>query len=469
MTLQNKSRDLLSGSLVKNMLMYTIPVILSGVLQLFFNAADLIVVGKFDIENGSLAQAAIGSTGAMINLILGIFIGISVGVNVVIARLVGSKNGDMLRTAVQTSMLLGLIAGVVIAIAGFIFAKPLLVLIGTDDAVMPFAEEYLRIYFIGAPFSMIYNFGSAIMRAYGDTKRPMIFLGVSGVINVILNLITVIIFDMSVTGVAIATSSSNLFACIFIVVALIRTDAPIKLHLKGMKISGNWTKQIVALGLPAGIQGSLFSISNVVIQSAVNSFGDPHITAGNGNAGNFEGFIYLAMNAFYQTTITFTGQSYGAKRYDLMKKIYYIGLMLVAATGIVLGYISFFLREPIMAIYSSNAEDIAAGVARLTIVCVTYFFCGLMDVSTGAIRGMGNSIVPMIISLIGACGFRIVWIYTIFVEWKTPYCLYISYPVTWILTFLALYIYAVYYRRKIVKSDMKLQLEQINAEIENNA
>lgn len=460
MATQIKQKDILSGSLIKNMVLYTIPVILSGVLQLIFNAADLIVVGKFDKLNGSLAQAAIGSTGSMINLIVSVFIGISVGVNVVIARLVGSKNKEQLRTAVQTSMLLGFAAGVIIAVAGFVFAKPLLRLIGTDDAVMPFAEEYLRIYFLGSPFAMIYNFGSAIMRAYGDTKKPMLFLAASGIINVILNLITVIAFDMSVAGVAIATSASNFFACLFIVIALIKTDAPIKLHIKGMRFNGSWAKQIIALGLPAGIQGSLFSLSNVVIQSAVNSFGDPHITAGNGNASNFEGFIYLAMNAFYQTTITFTGQSCGANRNDLIRKIYFTALALVTATGVVLGYTSFFLKEPLMTVYSSNHDDIAAGVSRMSIICLTYFLCGMMDVTTGAIRGMGNSIVPMIISLIGACGFRIVWIYTAFVEWKTTLCLYISYPISWALTFLALFICAVYYRKKLERN--------ANARLESN-
>lgn len=447
------------------MVLYTVPVILSGVLQLVFNAADLIVVGKFDTVNGSLAQAAIGSTGAMINLIVSVFIGISVGVNVVIARLVGSKSNEQLRSAVQTSMLLGFAAGVVIAVAGFIFAKPLLRLIGTDDAVMPFAEEYLRIYFLGAPFSMIYNFGSAIMRAYGDTQKPMLFLAAGGVINVILNLITVIVFDMSVAGVAIATSASNLFACVFIVTALLKTDAPIRLHLKGIRFNGVWVKQIIALGLPAGIQGSLFSLSNVVIQSAVNSFGDPHITAGNGNASNFEGFIYLAMNAFYQTTITFTGQSCGAARHDLIRKIYFTALALVSATGILMGYTSFFLKEPLMAVYSSNPQDIAAGVSRLAIICLTYFMCGMMDVTTGAIRGMGNSIVPMIISLIGACGFRIVWIYTAFVKWKTTTCLYISYPISWALTFIALFICAVYFRKKLIKgANVRIKPQNLNVD-----
>lgn len=450
----NGKKDLLSGSLIRNMLLFTIPVILSGVLQLVFNAADLIVVGKFDVENGSLAQAAIGSTGSMINLVVGVFIGISVGVNVVIARLIGSKSYEGLKTAVQTAMLLALCAGAVIAVAGYVFTKPLLRVIDTEATVMPFAVKYLRIYFIGAPFSMIYNFGAAIMRAYGDTKRPMLFLATGGVINVILNLITVVVFDMSVQGVAIATSASNFIACLLITISLIRTNEPIKLRIKGIRLNLNWVSQIVKLGLPAGIQGSLFSLSNVVIQSAVNSFGNPHITAGNGNAANVEGFIYLAMNAFYQTSITFTGQCCGAKKYELLKKIYMTSLLLVVITGITVGYSAFFLREPLMMMYSSNSEDVAAGMARMTVICLTYFLCGMMDVTTGFIRGMGNSVVPMIISLIGACGFRIVWIYTVFKVWRSTFGLYISYPITWLLTFSALFVFAEYCRRKLIKQDL---------------
>ena len=247
MSQKTVNKDLLQGSLVKNMLLFTIPVILSGVLQLVFNAADLIVVGKFDTVNGTLAQAAIGSTGALINLIVGIFIGISVGVNVVVARIIGSKNSEHLRSAIQTAMLIGFIAGAIIAVMGFLFAKPLLKMIGTEDTVLPFAEQYLQIYFIGAPFSMIYNFGSAIMRAYGDTKRPMFYLAIGGVANVILNLITVIGFDMSVKGVAIATSASHLVACALTVMTLIRTNEPIKLYLKGIKFNATWVKQIPAL------------------------------------------------------------------------------------------------------------------------------------------------------------------------------------------------------------------------------
>ncbi len=457
-----KNKDLLSGSLVRNMIMFTIPVVLSGVLQLVFNAADLIVVGKFDKVNGSLAQAAIGSTGSMINLILGIFLGVSVGVNVVVARLIGQKNQKELSLAVGTAMSLGFVAGALIAVLGFIFTKPLLVLIGTDSAVMPFAVDYLRIYFIGAPFAMIYNFGSAIMRASGDTKKPMIFLTIGGVANVIMNLFTVIVLGLGVKGVAIATTSSNLIACVFIIIELILTDKPIKLNLKCLKINKQWAVQILQLGLPAGIQGTLFSISNVVVQGAINSFGDPNITAGNGNAFNVENFIFLAMNGFYQTAITFTGQCCGAKKYDMLKKIHYIALVLVAGVGIVLGAAGFTFREQLMEIYSSNRADIEAGMWRMGVICLTYFTCGLMDVTTGIVRGMGKSFVPMIITLIGVCGFRVIWIYTVFEMWNTTTCLYISYPISWTVTFIALFIYTAYSRNKLIK---KSNLEIL----ENNA
>ncbi len=463
MSLKSKDKDLLQGSLVKNMLLFTIPVILSGVLQLVFSAADLIVVGKFDTVNGSLAQAAIGSIGSLVNLIVGVFLGVSVGVNIVIARIIGSKNYNHLRSAVQTAMLLGFIAGGIIAILGFAFAEPLLNLIGTETNVLPFAEQYLQIYFIGAPFSMIYNFGSAIMRAYGDTKRPMIFLAIGGVVNVILNLITVIGFNMSVRGVAIATSGSHFIACALTVITLIRTNDPIKFHLKGTRLNVTWVKQIVSLGIPAGIQGSLFSISNVVIQSAINSFDDPHIIAGNGNSSNVEGFVYLAMHAFYQTIITFTGQCCGARRFDMLKKIFYTALLLVGITGLSIGLLALAFDHQLMALYASNEADIAAGMMRLAIICPTYFICGFLEITTGAVRGMGKSMVPMIISLIGACGLRVVWVFTIFKIWNTTTSLYLSYPISWALTFVALFIYSAMVRRQLTNVDRIKQTAQQNS------
>ncbi len=464
MSLKNKNKNLLEGKLWRNILMFTLPIILSGMLQLVFNAADLIVVGKFDTVNGSLAQAAIGSTGSMINLIVGVFLGISIGVNVVIARLIGARQLEHLKTAVQTAMTLAFIAGAIIAVLGFIFTKPLLRLIDTDSAVMPFAVDYLRIYFIGAPFSMIYNFGSAVMRAWGDTKRPTVYLTIGGVANVLMNLFTVIVLGMGVKGVAIATTLSNLIACVLIIIRLVKTDEPIRLYLKGIKLNSHWASQILSLGLPAGVQGALFSLSNVIIQSAVNSFGNPHITAGNGNASNVEGFVYIAMNSFCQAAVTFTGQSVGAENFKLAKKILYTSLLLVGAVGLIGGMTVCLLREPLMELYSSNVEDIAAGMDRLVIVCANYFLCGIMDVTTGAIRGMGNSTVPMIIALIGACGMRIAWVYTVFKAWHTTTSLYISYPISWILTFTALLIFAVLYRKKLERALAERQKYNLSEE-----
>lgn len=466
MSLKEKNKNLLEGSLWRNILMFTLPIVLSGMLQLVFNAADLIVVGKFDRVNGSLAQAAIGSTGSMINLIVCVFLGISIGVNVVIARLIGAKQFEHLKTAVQTAMFIGVIAGVMIAVFGYIFTKPLLHLIQTEESVMPFAVDYLRIYFIGAPFSMIYNFGSAIMRAWGDTKRPTIYLTIGGIVNVILNLFAVIVLGLGVKGVAIATTTSNLIACVLIIIRLIKTDEPIKLHIKGIKINSHWLMQILALGLPAGVQGVCFSLSNVIIQSAVNSFGDPHITAGNGNAANVENFIYIAINSFSQAAVTFTSQSVGAKNYKHVKKILYTTLMLVGIVGVTLSSAVCIFREPLMELYSSNAEDIKAGMSRLIVICMAYFICGFMDVTTGAIRGMGNSTVPMIIALIGACGMRIAWVYTIFRSWHTTTSLYISYPISWLVTFLALFTFATYYRKRLERKEIERQKTCLDKESE---
>lgn len=464
MALNNK-KNLLEGSLYKNMIAFAIPIILSGVLQLLFNAADLIVVGKFDTVNGSLAQAAIGSTGSTVNLIVGIFIGVSAGVNVVIARLVGAKDNEQIKYGVQTAMFISIIAGLVIAVAGYVFAEPLLNVIKTDTEVMPFAITYLRIYFIGAPFSMVYNFGSAILRAYGDTKRPMIYLTIGGIANVILNLIAVIGFNLSVAGVAIATSASGFIACVLVVIRLLKTDDPIKLHLKGFKLHSRYAVQIISTGLPAGIQGSLFSLSNVVIQSAINSFNDPHFTAGNGNAASAENFVYIIMNGFYQAVLTFTGQCCGAKKFDLLDKIYRKSLVLVTIIGLVTSGIFMALSNPIMHLYASSPEDISAGIERIQFMMIWMVIAGLMDNTSGYLRGMGDSFRPMIIALIGVCGFRMVWLYTVFEKFHTPTILYACYPITWTITFVALFILSRSAKMKLINQDKSKKLKTN----ENNA
>lgn len=449
MSARAKDGDILSGALVPRILAFTLPIIFSGILQLLFNAADLVVVGRFDTVNGSDAQAAISSTSSLINLIVNVFIGLSIGVNVVIAHLYGSRDTAKLTTAVQTSVVIGAISGIAVAIVGFVFAAPMLEAMGTDRAVLPLAVKYLRIYFLGAPCSMLYNFGSAVMRASGDTKRPMIYLTAAGVVNVLLNLFMIIVLDLSVTGVAIATAVSNLISCVLIIISLIKTDKPFRLVLRGASLKREWVIRIIKIGLPAGFQGALFSLSNVVIQSAVNSFG-VNVMAGNGIASSVEGFIYVAMHSFSQASITFTGQCCGAKKYHLINRIAVTVTLLATASGLILGWAAYFLREPLLGIYSDNPLDISAGLIRAGVILRVYFICGMMDAADGVIRGMGYSLSPTVITLIGACGFRILWIVTVFRHYHTLFSLYVSYPISWIMTFVALTICFFITKRRLV-------------------
>lgn len=443
-----ENKDLLSGNLTLNIIKFTLPIIFSSLLQLLFNAADLVVVGKFDVVNGSAAQAAIGSTTALIGLIVNFFLGLSIGVNVIVAQMIGAKDTENLKVAVQTSMLIGTAAGLIIMTAGSVFAKPMLELMGTDPAVLPLAADYLEIYFFGTPFAMIYNFGSSVLRASGETRKPMIFLTVAGVINVILNLFTVIVLGMGVTGVAIATSVSNLISGTLIVISLIKTDSPVKLILKGARFNLGCAKKILGIGITAGLQSSMFSISNVLIQSSVNSFGAT-VMAGNSIASSIESFIYVAMNAFSAAAITFVGQCCGSKNYRVLNRVAITIPLLATATGIIFGWGAYFLRSPLAHIYSSNEADIEKALIRMSVICLTYFLCGLMDSFTGLIRGMGYSLAPMIVSVAGVCLLRIVWIYTVFRKYRSLFVLYVSYPVSWLITFMALIVCFIYYRKKV--------------------
>lgn len=426
--------DMCSGAIIPKMLLFTLPLMASSILQLLFNAADLVVVGKFGGETGSLQQAAVSSTGSLVNLIINLFLGLSVGVNVVVARFYGAQDTEGIRDTVHTSMLISLIGGIFVAIFGFFMAEPLLVLMKTAPDVLPLAVLYLRIYFLGMPFCMVYNFGSAILRAVGDTRRPLVFLFIAGVINVVLNLVTVIGFRMGVAGVAIATAASQIVSSVLVVICLMRSDTDIRFFPRLMRIHRDKLGMIVTVGLPAGLQSTLFSLSNVIIQSGVNSFGST-VVAGNGDASNIEGFVYAAMNSFYHAAITFTSQNFGAKQYKRINKILVSSLILVVATGLLFGLSATFFGEQLLGIYSNSPDDIAAGIIRLNIICPLYFLCGMMDVMVGMMRGIGCSVVPMIVSLCGACGFRIVWIYTAFAAYHTQKCLYMSYPLSWFLTF----------------------------------
>lgn len=422
--------DMCNGPLLGKMLLFTLPLILSGILQLLFNAADVIVVGRFA---GSEALAAVGSTSSLTNLLVNLFIGMSVGVNVLVARYYGGKQDDEVSETVHTAMVISVLGGILLAIIGIVLAKPLLTLMDTPEDVIEYSVLYMRIYFMGMPVMLLYNFGSAVLRAIGDTRRPLFYLTIAGVINVCLNLWFVISLHMGVAGVALATIISQFVSAALIVKCLMQSEGCFRLYLNKLHI--NWDKfgRIARIGLPAGIQGSLFSISNVLIQSSVNSFGSVAM-AGNTAASNIEGFVYTAMNAVHQTAVSFTGQNLGGKKFDRISKILAECLILVTVIGLVMGNAVVLLGENLLSLYSTDGEVIAYGMQRLQIICVMYCLCGIMDVLVGSIRGLGYAIMPMIVSLLGACAFRVVWIFTVF-EWdRTLRTLYISYPVSWTLT-----------------------------------
>ncbi len=443
---------MVEGGLFKKMILYTIPIVLTGILQLLFNAADLIMVGNFC---GSLSVAAVGATGALINLLVNLFIGLSVGAGVAVAHALGAKKSKTVFETVHTAIPTAILGGAVLTVVGLLFSRNFLEMMGTPADVIDLSSIYMEIYFCGMIGGLVYNFGAAILRAAGDTKSPLIYLSVAGVLNIILNYIFVKFFDLNVAGVAIATSVSQTLSAVLVVIALMKRKDDCRLYLSKMRFYKKPLLKIVKIGLPAGIQGSLFSISNVIIQSSINSFGSVAVS-GNAAAGNLEGFVYLTMNSFHQTALNFVGRNYGAKKFDRIKKIMGITLCSVAVTGIICG-VSMYLASPnLLKIYITDSPDaIAEGVLRLSFVCLPYFLCGLMDVMTGILRGMGSSVVPMVITVAGVCGMRIVWIYTIFQTpaFHTASCLFISYPISWILTFIAEFIaFLVIFKRARDKS-----------------
>lgn len=444
--------DMCSGSVFQKMLLFAVPLMCSSILQLLFNAADIVVVGRFAGDN---ALAAVGSNSSLINLLTNVFVGLSIGTNVLTAQYYGGKKEKDLKETVHTSVLLSICSGIILTVIGILGAKPLLELMQAPEEVLGLAVIYLRIYFLGMTSTMVYNFGSAILRAVGDTQRPLYYLLGAGIINVILNLFFVIVCHMGVAGVAAATAISQTISAILVVRCLIKEQGGIHLELKELRINGEKFARIIRIGLPAGFQGMVFSLSNVVIQSAVNSFGAVAV-AGNSAAANIEGFVYMAMNAFYQATISFTSQNYGAKEYKRIYKILVAGELYAIITGVVLGNLAVFFGEPLLGIYSPNADVVVAGLGRMKVICTLYALCGMMDVLVGSLRGIGYSVVPMIVSLIGACGLRLLWIATIFQipEYHSMRTIYISYPVTWTITFLVHLITFLIVSRKALRSDM---------------
>jgi len=430
-----RNQTMLEGALLPSIIQYTIPIIMTSILQLLFNAADLVVVGRFC---GSISVAAVGATGSITSLMVNFFIGLSVGAGVTVAHAIGSREEEAIHNTVHTALPMALISGVILTVVGIIFSESFLRMMGTPETVLPLSSVYMKIYFAGITFTMVYNFCAAILRAAGDTKSPLIFLTFAGVINVLLNLFFVIVLHMNVAGVALATTISQGISAVLVVWALMKRTDSCRLILQKMRFHRIQMSKMLRIGLPAGIQSSLFAISNVLIQSSVNSFGDIFMS-GNAASGNLEGFVYVALNAFHQTAVNFIGQNAGAKQYKRVSRTLWICLGCVTVVGLSLGTLMWSFGPQLLSIYiTDSAEAVSYGMIRLTYICLPYFLCGLMDVSTGALRGLGASFVPMLISVLGVCGIRIGWIATIFQipQFHTPQCLYFSYTISWTITFL---------------------------------
>ena len=425
---------MLQGPLLSGIILYTIPIILTSILQLLFNAADLVVVGRFC---GSVSVAAVGATNSLTNLLVNFFIGLSVGAGVGVAHGLGSRENTVVHRTIHTAIPTALLCGVFLTVVGVSFSPTFLTWMGTPERVLPLSAVYMKIYFSGVTFTMLYNFCAAILRAAGDTRSPLIYLSLAGVINVVLNLVFVIALNMNVAGVALATVISQGISAVLVTLALLRRKDSCRLELGKMRFYGAQLKKMLVIGLPAGIQSSLFSISNVLIQSSVNSFGDVFVS-GNAASANLEGFVYASQNAFHQTALNYIGQNVGARQYDRIKKILWICLGCVCVTGILLGAAMYAMGPVLLSFYITDSQQaISYGLLRLAMICLPYFLCGMMDVSTGALRGLGASFVPMLISILGVCAFRVFWIFTIFQipGFHTPQCLFLSYPISWAVTF----------------------------------
>ncbi len=444
--------NMTEGPLLGKLVRFSLPLALSGVLQLLFNAADVVVVGRFA---GNQALAAVGSTSALNNLIVNLFIGLSIGVNVLVARYYGAGQTRDLYETVHTSILTAAISGVALIFLGMGLSRPLLQMMETPADVIDHSVLYMRIIFAGMPASMLYNFGAAVLRAVGDTQRPLYFLLTAGVINVALNLFFVIVLHMGVAGVATATVISQCVSAALVILCLVRSEGMYRLDIKQLRIYKRKLKEIARIGIPAGIQGSMFSISNVLIQSTINSFGSIAM-AGSTAAGNIEGFVWTAMDAFTQATQSFVGQNYGAKKIDRVNKVIWQCMVLVTVVGLVLGVGAYLAAKPLLGIYSSDPAVIEYGKARMLAISVPYFTCGAMGIFVGGMRGLGSSLVPMINTVFSVCVLRVVWIYTVFAMWPQWEVLFISYPVTWVIASLIGGIcYAVIRKRAIARISVR--------------
>lgn len=441
--------DLTEGPILKKIILFSIPLVLSSILQLLFNAVDVMVVGKFAGDN---SLAAVGSNGPIINLITNVFMGLSLGANVLVARFFAAKQDEELKKVVHTSILLSVVSGVMLVIIGWFMARQLLVWTQSPAEVIDLATVYLRIYFFGMPATMVYNFGSSILRGVGDTKRSLYYLTFAGIINVVLNLIFVVLFDWDVVGVAVATVVAQTISACLVVRCLMKDEGAYRLILKELSFDWKSLWQMIKIGVPAGIQSSMFSLSNVVVQSSINSFGNI-VIAGNAAAQNIEAFLAMAVKALSQAATAFVSQNVGAKKYERINKIVITIILCVLVVDGIAGNLIFLFGRPLLSLYSNSAEVIEQGMIRIAIACTVHIIYGMMDVMAGVLRGMGHSITPMIVSLVGVCALRVVWIATIFQipEYHTIETIYYAYPISWAITLAAHTFYFCIVRKKLKK------------------
>lgn len=464
---KTKRADFTEGPIFTQLIKFTLPIMATGLLQALYNASDMIVVGRFS-PSGEDAMGAVGSSSALINLLLNLFIGLATGAGVIVAQNIGAKKYKDVKDTIDTSIVASIVCGCILSLIGFFAARPLLSLMGTPESLLDEATLYMKAHFLGAPASIFYNFMASILRSSGDSKRPLIFLSVSGLANVLLNLVMCIVFGMGAMGVGIATAASQYIAAIMIFVYMVRTDTVCKITREGFHVNFKKLWLIIKIGVPTGLQGMLFSISNVLLQSSINAYGDV-VVNGNSAAANIESFVYVAMNAMYQATITFVAQNVGARKHERIKKIIWECTLLVTGIGLVLGVGVRLLGEPLISIYADTEAAKQAGLIRMTMICLPYFLCGLMDVGCGAVRGMGKTVLPMIVSLTGSCLLRIIWVTYIYKPFflGNIYVLYSCYAISWIVTASAHFVCVKVLYGKLKRGNMSLVIddekEKVNA------